>query len=49
MPLLLTGTVVLVTLALTQSFELLPGAVAAYAAAWWALGLRRHGEPTREE
>ncbi|MFC7495642.1 MULTISPECIES: hypothetical protein [unclassified Nocardioides] len=36
------GSVVVGVLALTESFGALPGAVAAYAAAWWVLGL----EPT---
>jgi hypothetical protein len=36
-----TGTVVLGTLALTENFAELPAAVAAYAVAWWVLGLDR--------
>lgn len=34
-----TGAVVVGALALTESFAVLPGAIAAYAAAWWVLGL----------
>lgn len=34
-----SGLVVLVLLALSESFVLLPGAVVAYAAAWWVIGL----------
>jgi hypothetical protein len=36
-----TGTVVLGTLVLTESFAELPAAVAGYVAAWWVLGLDR--------
>jgi len=37
----LTGSLVLGGLALTESFALLPAAIAAYASAWWVLGLGR--------
>lgn len=45
-----SGLSVLVALALSESFALLPGAVAAYAAAWWVLVLEqrmstRSGDP----
>lgn len=41
------GTVVLGALALAESFGLLLAAIAAYAAAWWVLGLERprSGDP----
>jgi hypothetical protein len=32
-------------LALTESFALLPGMVAAYAGSWWVLGLDRTARP----
>lgn len=45
--LLTTGGIVLVALALTESFGQLVAASAAYAIAWWVLGLERprSGDP----
>jgi hypothetical protein len=34
--------VTVVAIALTETFELLPAAVIAYAAAWWVLRLEHH-------
>jgi hypothetical protein len=39
--LLVTAALVIGTLALTESFQVLPAALAAYAAAWWVAGLER--------
>jgi len=39
------GLVVLGGFALTESFAALPGAAAAYAAAWWVLGLAEKARP----
>ncbi|WP_243058378.1 hypothetical protein [Nocardioides sp. SR21] len=39
--LLATGGIVLVALALTESYGQLVAALAAYAIAWWVLGLER--------
>jgi hypothetical protein len=36
-----TGSLVIGALALTESFALLPAAFAAYASAWWVLGIGR--------
>ena len=44
-----TGAVLVGGLALTESFAALPGAVAAYAAAWWVLRLGRLAPPASEE
>lgn len=44
-----TGTVVVGTLALTESFAVLPAAVVAYAAAWWVWGLDEQSPRTPEE
>jgi hypothetical protein len=39
--LLASGALVVGALALTESFALLPAAVAAYVGAWWVLALER--------
>lgn len=44
-----TGTVVVGTLALTESFSVLPAAVVAYAAAWWVWDLDEQSPRTPEE
>lgn len=41
----ISGLLIVGGFALTESFAALPGAVAAYAAAWWVLGLDRGARP----
>lgn len=43
----IVGVLVVGALALTECFSVLPGAVAAYAAAWWVLGLDQTARPGR--